>query len=130
MGHWKRLIKIPGDTDCYYYINIMTYLIHDSCLVVLVTVPDQLSAIMLHVYFVTLLHVTLSVVAYYSYTCILCIAYLLFSVYLADIITVYAQHRIMVILPMPICMFTSITSPLYNIIYCIKHETIVDITQG
>jgi len=33
----------------------MTYLIHVySCLVVLVTVPDHLSSIMLHVYFVTL----------------------------------------------------------------------------
>ena len=51
MGHWKRLIKIPGGTDCYYCINDMTCLIHVSYLV---TVPDQLSAIMLHVYFVTL----------------------------------------------------------------------------
>ena len=56
MGHWKRLIKIPGGTDCYYCIKIMTYLIHvSSCLVVLVIVSNNLSAIMLHVYFVTLL---------------------------------------------------------------------------
>ena len=45
-----------------------------------------------------LVHVTLSAVAYYSCTCIICITYILFSVYLTDIITVYAQHRIMVIL--------------------------------
>jgi len=55
MGHWKRLIKIPGDTDCYYCINNMTCLIHVYyCLVVLVTVRDKLSAILLPVYFVTL----------------------------------------------------------------------------
>ena len=55
MGHWKILIKISGGTDCDYCINNMTYLIHVySCLVVLVTVPDHLSSIMLHVYFVTL----------------------------------------------------------------------------
>ena len=24
MGHWQSLIKIPGDTDCYYCINHMT----------------------------------------------------------------------------------------------------------
>jgi len=54
MGHWKRLIKIPGGTDCYYCIIIMTCLIHVYyCLVVLVTVPDHLSAIMLYVYCVT-----------------------------------------------------------------------------
>ena len=54
MGHWKRLIKMPGGTDCDYCINNMTCLIYAYyCLVVLVTVPDQLSTIMLHVYFVT-----------------------------------------------------------------------------
>jgi len=55
MRHWKRLIKIPGGTDCSYYINNMTCPIHVSyCLVALVTIPDHLSLIMLHVYFVTL----------------------------------------------------------------------------
>ena len=47
MGHWKRLIKIPGGTDCDFLINNMTCLIHVCyCLDVLVTVPDHLSAIM------------------------------------------------------------------------------------
>ena len=55
MRHWKRLIKIPSDTDCYYYINNMPCPIHVSyCLVALVTIPDILSTIMSHVYFVTL----------------------------------------------------------------------------
>ena len=133
MEHWKRLIKIPGDTDCYYCINNMICLIHVYyCWVVLVTVPVILSTIIFSVDFAYLLlfliidllscfmytlllylvHVTLSVVAYDSCTCIRCIAYMLSSVYLADIITVHTQHRIMVILHMPMCMFTSITSPL------------------
>ena len=47
MRHWKRLIKIPGGTDCYYCINNMTCLIHVYLLLCLV-------------------HVTLSVVAYYA----------------------------------------------------------------
>ena len=65
----------------------------DTCLVVLVIVPDHLSDIMLHVYLLLYpIHVTLSVVAYYSCIC----AYILFSVYLAYIITVYAPHRILV----------------------------------
>ena len=115
MGHWKRLIIISGGTDYYYCIKNMTCLIHVYyCLAVLVTVPDSLSGIMFHVYVVTL-----------SGTCYIfcggilrmfCIAYILFDVYLTDIIIVYAQYRIMVILHMPICMFTSITSPLSNII--------------
>ena len=50
MGHWKRLIKIPGGTDCYYCIKNMTCLIHIYyCIVVLVTVPEHLSVIMLPV---------------------------------------------------------------------------------
>jgi len=28
MRHWKRLIKISGDIDCYYYINNMPCLLH------------------------------------------------------------------------------------------------------
>ena len=70
MGHWKRLIKIPGDTDCYYCINDMTCLIH---VCYLVTVPDHLSAIMLHVYCVyTALHIfyflCLHILLMYKYT--------------------------------------------------------------
>ena len=87
------MIIIPGGTDCYYCINNMTCLLHVYyCLLVLVTVPDHLSAIMLHVYLLLcLVHVTLSVVAYYSCTCILCIVYMPFSIYLADIMTRYTQ---------------------------------------
>ena len=55
MGHWKRLIIIPGGTDCYYCINNMTCLIHVFyCLVVHVPVPDHFAVIMLPVYVVTL----------------------------------------------------------------------------
>ena len=124
MGHWKRLIKIPGGTNCYYWINDMTCLIH---VCYLVTVPDNLSAITLHGYFVTLPG------ACYTFCGgilrMFCIANILFFVYLMDIITVYAQHRIRVILHMHICMFTSITSPLYNLIYGIKLKPTVDITR-
>ena len=100
MGHWKRLIIIPGGTDSYYWLKNMTCLIHVYyCLVVLVTVPDHLSAIMLHVYFVTLPGTCYTfcggILLMCMYTCILCITYILFSVYLADIIVVYAQHRIL-----------------------------------
>ena len=64
MGHWKRLIRIPGGTDCYYCLNDMTCLIH---VCYLVTGPENWSAIMLHVYLLLcLVHVTLSVVAYYA----------------------------------------------------------------
>ena len=100
MGHWKRLIKISGGTDCYYCINNMTCPIHVSYwLVALVTSPDHLSLIMLPVYLVPfLIHVTLSVVAHYSCTSIFCIAYTLLYVYLANIITVYAQPGSMVLL--------------------------------
>ena len=55
MGHWKRLIKIAGGTDCYYCINNMTCLIHVFYyLVVHVPVPDHFAVIMLPVYVVTL----------------------------------------------------------------------------
>ena len=83
----------------------MTCLIH-VCYPV--TVYDTLSDIMLPVdLLLYLVHVTLSVVAYYECSAL-------------HIITVYAQHSIVVILHMPTCMFilhmptcmfTSITSP-------------------
>ena len=111
MGHWKRVIKIAGGTDCYYCINDMTCLVHICYLVI---VHATLSDILLLVYLLLYLaHVILSVVAYDSCTCLLCIAYMLFSVYLADIITVLTQHCIMVIWHMPMCCI-SITSPLDN----------------
>ena len=98
MGHWKRLIKIPCGTDCYYCINNMTCPIHVSywllhLLLVLIIYP-------LSCYLYTLLHflihVTLSV--RYSCTSIFCIAYTLLYVYLANIIIVYAQSGSMVLL--------------------------------
>ena len=115
MGHWKRMIKISGGTDCYYCINDMTCLIH---VCYLVTVPDNLSDIILPVYLLLyLVHVTLSMsrnsalhisssicipcslcsTPYYSY-----IAYAHMHVHCYHITT---------------NMFISITSPLDNSIY-------------
>jgi len=50
MGHWKRVIKIPGGTDFYYCVNHMTCLIH---VYYLVTVPVILSTIMFTVILLT-----------------------------------------------------------------------------
>ena len=94
MGHWRRLIKIPGGTDCYYCINHMTYSTHVSyCPFIFVPIPDMLSTIMspytlLH----SLIFVTLHVLTHYLCRCILRIAYILLYVYVADFITVCAQH--------------------------------------
>ena len=127
MGHWKRLIKIPGSTDCYYCINIMTYLIHVySCLVVLITVHENLPDIMLHVYLLLyLVHVTLSVVAYYACSALHIFCFL------------YSRHhysicttRIVVILHMPICMFTAITPPLAcSFLLLYKLDMTIDMTR-
>jgi len=57
------------------------------------------------------------------------IVYILLYVYLVNIITVYAQYSSMVILHAALCMFMSITSPLYNIIYYIKLKIIIDMTR-
>jgi len=104
MGHWKRLIKIPSATDCYYCIKNMTCLIYVSyCVDILVTVPDYLFAIMSPVY-----HVTFSDIRYIpcgSMRFILCIAYGLFLVFLADIMTIYARHHMRVTLHTLTCMF-------------------------
>jgi len=55
MGHYGRLIKIPGGTDCYYCINHMTCSIHVYyCPFIFVTIPDIWSIIMSPVYLVTL----------------------------------------------------------------------------
>ena len=51
MGYWKKLIKIPGGTDCYYCISYLTCSIHVYyCLLILVTLPDILPTTMSHVY--------------------------------------------------------------------------------
>ena len=131
MGHWKRLTKIPGGTDCDYCINNMTCLIHVYyCLDALVTVHDHLSAIMLHVHVVTfpISYYTFcdGILFMYMYTlhckysafCVLCILHV-----------VYAHHSSMSILHMPICMLTSITSPLACSLLLRHHSTILFITQ-
>ena len=87
MGHWKRLFKISGGTDCYYCINKMTCLLHVYyCLVVLVTIPDNLSTtmfLMWSVYFIPLpdTYYTFcgSILLMYTYT--LHFTYFLFHIY-------------------------------------------------
>ena len=135
MGHWKRVIKIAGGTDCYYCINDMTwtwlawYMFSYTCYC-------SWSFIR---YRVTCILITVSVSCYTFCDGILRMFHstsILFPVFLADIVTVYARHRMMVILymltcmfilHMPTCMFIyittifiSITSPLDNIIYYIN----------
>ena len=126
MGHWKRLIKISGGTDCYYCINNMTCLIHVYyCVVVLVTVPDMLSTIMLPVDFATLPDTCYTscgdTLFMYMYT-LHCMP--LVPVYPIDTVLVYSHRYRMV--AYFIYMFTCITSTVF-IIY--KHETTVDMTQ-
>jgi len=92
MRHWKRLIKIPGGTDCYYCINNITCLIHVYyCFVVLVTVPDTLSTIMLHVYVVTLPG-TCYTFCYSTLLCIPCIV--LFHIFFVHIPYLYTHDTI------------------------------------
>ena len=126
MGHWKRLIKILGGTDCYYCINNMTCLIHVYyCVVVLVTIPDILSTIMLPVDFATLPDTGYTscgdILFMYTYT-LHCM--LLVPVCPIDTIPVYSYRYRMV--AYFIYMFTCITSTMF-IIY--KYETTVDMTR-
>ena len=141
MGHWKRLIKKPGGTDCYYCINIMTCLIHVFyCLVVHVPVPDHFAVIMLPVYVVTLpvscytfcggilLMYMYNLHCIYSVSCIPCrhhycicttqycgyIAYAHLHIHIA-----YA-HLHVHFYHVTTSMFISITSPLDNLIYDIN----------
>ena len=71
MRYWKRLIIIPGGTDCYYCINNMTCLIHVFyCLVVHVPVPDHFaSSCYLYMLLPYLFH-AIHFVASYSCTCL------------------------------------------------------------
>ena len=129
MGHWKRLIKIPGGTDCYYCINNMTCLIPVYyCIVVLVTVPDHLSATHAHVYFVPLSG------SYYTFCCgtLLMYIYVLYCIYSVFCIPC-RHHYCLCTTPyygyiayahlhvhfyhVTTSMFLSITSPLDNSIY-------------
>ena len=126
MGHWKRLIKISGGTDCYYCINNMTCLIHVSyCVVVIVTIPVILSIIVLPIDFATLSDACYTscddTLFMYTYT-LYCMA--LVPVYPIDTIPVCSLRYRMV--AYFIYMFTCITSTVF-IIY--KHETIVDMTR-
>ena len=132
MGHWKRLIKIPGGTDCYYCIDIMTYLIHVySCLVVLVTVPDHLAAIILHVFTWYRLHFLwwhTTHVYVYSLLHIFCFLYTLKTALLSIHNTYYGYiayaHLHVHFYHVTTSMFISITSPLDHIIY-----DIIDMTR-
>ena len=55
MGQWKRLIKIPCGTNCYYCINNRSFPRHVYYYsVVLITIPDILSTIVSLLYLVTL----------------------------------------------------------------------------
>ena len=115
MGHWKRLIKIPGGTDCYYCINNMTCLIHVYfCVVVLVTFPDMFSTIMLPVDFATLPNACYTscgdTLFMYTYT-LHCMP--LVPVYPIDTIPVYSHRYRMV--AYFIYMFTCITSTVFII---------------
>ena len=131
MGHWKRLIKIVGGTDCYYCINNMTCLYCCTCY----------CSWAFSRYHVTCIFVTLPGTCYSFCGGILymfCIVAILLSIYLIDINSVYAQHSIVVILHMltcmfilhmPTCMFTSITSSLDNSIYYINWIRLDDYRQ-
>ena len=58
MGHWKRLIKIPGGTNCYYCINHLRCSTHGYyCPFLFVTLPDMLSILMSPVYLIALLDI-------------------------------------------------------------------------
>ena len=92
MRHWKRLIEIPGGTDCYYCINNMTCLLHVYyCFVVLVPLPDTLSTIMLHVYTVTLPS-TCYTFCYSTLLCISCIV--LFHIFFVQTPCLYIHNTI------------------------------------
>ena len=125
MGHWRRLIKIPGGTDCYYCLKNMTCLIHVYyCVVVLVTVRIILSTIMLPVDFATLLDTCYTscgdALFMYMYT-MHCMP--LVPVYPIDTISV-CSHRYRMVAYF-IYMFIFITSSLYNNIYYIKLDTTI-----
>ena len=97
MGHWKRLIKIPGSTDYYYCIN------HTTCSTHVYYCPFY---VCYYSWYVLHDHVT-GIPCYTFWICytpcgntlfmysILCIAYILLYVYVADFITVYAHHNSM-----------------------------------
>ena len=131
MGHWKRLIKIPGGTDCYYWITNMTYLRHVCycnmiclihvfyCLVVLVAVPDHPVTLPSTCYtfcsgIILMYMYTLHCI--YSVSCIpcrhhYCICTTLYYVYIAYVhLHVHFYH-------VTTSMFISITSPLDKLIY-------------
>ena len=131
MGYWRRLIKIPGSTDCYYCIIHMicsTYVYY--CPFLFVTIPDMLSTIMSHVYLLHfLIFVTLHVVTHYSWTHILCL-HIFYFMYTLQTSLLYTHNTIVWLCCMlHICMFIFITSSLYNILYDIKLDTTVDMTR-
>jgi len=118
--HWKRLIKIPGGTDCYYCINDMTWL---SCymyaILLLFMILYPISCYLYTCYF-TRYHVTCILVTLPGICYTFCIAWhtthVLHCIYYTfcttDIITVCTPYRIVITLHRPICLYTSIMSPL------------------
>ena len=123
MGHWRRLIKIPGGTDCYYCINHMTCLTHVYyCpFIFLLFLSDMLSTIMSPVYLITLSYICYTpcgnVLFMHTYT-----LHCIYSAFMYTLQTsVQYMHNTVVWLCciLHTCMFISITSPLYNTIYYI-----------
>ena len=94
MGYWKRLIKIPGSTDCYYYINHMTcsihvYIVYLYLLHFLLSYPTIISLYALH--FLYFSHTLLI----YTYT--LHFMYYLFHVFFVDTLFWYNHKHYSVI---------------------------------
>ena len=121
-GHWKRLIKLSGDTDCYYCTNNMTCSIQVCyCPFILVTLSDILFTIISHVHFMYKHTIYVHV---YSALHISCFMYTLQT-------SLLYMHNPVVWLYciLHICMFISITSSLYNNISYITVDTTVDMTR-
>jgi len=134
MGHWKRLIKIPGGTDCYYWINHMTCSTHVYyCPFIFVTIPDLLSTIMTPVYLVPRSSICYTPCGNILFMAIyiLCVASIPLYVYLTNISIVYTQHSSVVMLHtahlhVPFYHVTTIyQSLLYKTGYYCRHDPMI-----
>ena len=111
MGHWKRLIKISGGTDCYYCINHMTCLIHVYYyLFILVTLTAILFTTMSHVYLTLLVFFTDTL---FMYTYTLHFMYSLFYVFSVDTLFWYNHKHCSVITSVYFMFRCSYLSSLY-----------------
>ena len=108
MGHWKRLIKISGDTNCYYCINNITYSIHVYyCPFILVTLSTILFA-SCHMYNLHFLY------SHYSCTLILCI-HIFFVVFsIATLFLYNHKHYSMIIFIYFMCRYSYLSSLHYH----------------